>query len=231
MGRSRSRLQIVLLGSALATWPACGDNVGPATSGYLEISISAVGLPITYGLRILSVDVGTETHRFTPHFSLLRLVLAELEPADYTLTLGGVPSGVPADCTVADGSERTVTVAPGGRHFVKFELECTGGTVQIMTSTTGVDPDPDGYQVEVSQPCYYYYDYQCGSVLIPAPVNGTVIGTIATGLTRYSYVARLTDVASNCETPAPVSFDYPDQAYIAFTVTCTAASGSRGPRR
>ena len=232
MNRTRSGSLIVLIGSLVVAGPACdGTSVAPPTVGTLGITVSGFPPGDWYGFRELSVVIDGQPQAFpfydpTPHSG------HRLAPGDHTVELEGLPSGVPADCTPMDGTERTVAVVAGQQYVVTFTLACEWGRLQVHTVTTGVDPDPDGYRIEVTQ-CYYhpYYDYGCDAVFFPVPTNGTVIGTITSSMHEAVYEASLTDVADNCVASGPETFGYPAQAAIGFTVTCTSSSGSRAGRR
>ncbi len=236
MPRLRFGSLVGLTGSLVVALSAC-DGVTAPTTGYLEITV--VGFPTLLGFRSprLSVNVGGENHQFT-NYQPPHLILGEIAPGDYSVTLEGLPPGVPTECTDPEGTERTVSIAAAGRYFIRFSLSCTPGTLEVTTTTTGIDPDPDGYSVELTRVCdnyyYYYYDYgtDCGSVIhIAVPSNGAVISTIAADLTGSGYAASLLDVAGNCVQPDALSFAYPATASIEFVIVCSAISPSRTERR
>lgn len=222
MSRLRAGSVIGLLGSVMVLGPACdGDGTGLGRTG--EIAIQVSGFPPGFGPPFagLAVGFGDETRVFTLYHPVPRLAIKDLAPGTYTVRLEGLPVGVPADCEMTGLAEHQVTVRAGSVAPVVFTLACTWGRLEIATTTTGADPDVDGYTVQVSGGCYDYYDYACAGVDIPAPSNGTVIGTISASMFTATYEARVLGVADNCLAPDAISFSYPQQATISFTITCT----------
>jgi parallel beta-helix repeat protein len=88
----------------------------------------------------------------------------------------------------------------------------TAGTLEVMTSTTGVDPDTDGYTVHI--------DAAPGQVLGP---NGTL--SVA-DLIPGNHVIRLAGVAANCtvmgDNPRSEGVTEGQTTTVTFLVTCGA---------
>src|SRR5207248_2815220 len=73
---------------------------------------------------------------------------ANLSSGSHDVTL----SGVAANCTVSGGTSQTANVPAGGSTSVAFQVNCSGpttGTLNVTTTTTGANLDPDGYTVSV----------------------------------------------------------------------------------
>jgi hypothetical protein len=100
-------------------------------------------------------------------------------------------------------------------------LGCGGGTdvvlpsLSVTTSTTGVEPDPDGYSVVV--------DEGQGQPIGPAAT------LIVERLSEGAHSVALTGLAANCaaaDNPRGVTVQSGATANVAFTVTCSATSGT-----
>jgi TolB protein len=144
-------------------------------------------------------------------------------PANGTATLrvvGGTNNitliGVTPNCTVAGDNSRTVTVVVGATTETSFVSTCTStrGNVRITTVTTGVDHDPGGYQVKLTQPDEVRYERLV--------TNGS---TLVRRLPPGAYLASLEDVAPNCDATGPtadtVTVVRADTSTLAFAVVCS----------
>lgn len=235
MSRLRS-LSFVLIGSLILGGPAC-DSVAAPTAGTLDVSVTGYPPGLRLPLAELSIVIDGDTHPFQTYDPSPRLVVGSLPPGDRAVTLEGLPVEAPADCQSTDGTERTATIVAGAQTYLSFDLACTWGTLRILTATMGVNPDSDGYGVELIRECsgyYYYYYDECEPTVvadIAVPSDGTVVAPIAADLTQFTYTATLTGVAANCAAPAPLTFVYPAQAHIGFSVACSASSASRAGGR
>lgn len=92
----------------------------------------------------------------------------------------------------------------------------TTGSLEVTVSTTGAEPDPDGYTVQVdAQP-------------VQAIETGATVrdGSVSPG----SHTVQLAEVAANCsvagENPRMVSVTAGQTATVAFSVTCSATTGA-----
>ena len=92
----------------------------------------------------------------------------------------------------------------------------TTGTLEITTATGGVEPDADGYTVQVGTAAAEAIDAS-GTVTSPEMDPGT-------------YTVQLTGVAANCtvagENPRTVTVTAGQTTTVAFTIACTATTGS-----
>jgi Tol biopolymer transport system component len=137
-------------------------------------------------------------------------------PVNGTLTVDSVPAGshrialtgVAANC--ATDSAKSVTVTSGQTTAVTFDVTCATnvGTLQIVTSTDGLDIDPDGYTIWV------------GTDSVAMNAVDTVDLDLAPGFPHLT----LTGQAANCtphakpDTTAAVTFG--TTTSVVFAVTC-----------
>lgn len=182
-----------LLGLAAIQASGCGESTAPAPA-----------------LGALSVVVSTQG------------VITDLDPDGYLLTIDGMPSqsievnatvtlanlrigrhvaqleGLSSNCAVSGLNPRSFDVVENSSVSVSFFVACAAkrGTLQISTTTTGVDPDVDGYwlalNLEDSNVRESLQVRATGSVTIPLMRAGT-------------YLISMYGVAANCdiEPPAP----------------------------
>jgi hypothetical protein len=184
---------------------------------------------ITCATRVGDLDVTTTTTGI------------DLDPDGYTVTVNGGPSqaigingsitfvglaegdhaveltGVAGNCTVSGANPRTVTVPFAGTTATAFTVSCTArvGDLDVSTTTTGSNLDPDGYTVAVD-----------GAQSQAIGINGTVTFT---GLTEGDHTVELLGVASNCTVgganPRTVAVPFGGTGTTTFTVTCAARAG------
>jgi glucose/arabinose dehydrogenase len=126
--------------------------------------------------------------------------------------------GVAANCAVIGDNPRIVTVSGEAVVATTFEVSCTSGgssggatgTLEVSTSTTGAELDPDGYTVTVN-----------GTVSAPLATNGTDSGQFSAG----DHTLELSGVAPNCtvtgSNPRTVTVPAGGSAATQFDVTCT----------
>jgi Tol biopolymer transport system component len=145
------------------------------------------------------------------------------------LTLEGVPagdhlvglSGVAGNCQILGDNPRTVTVIAGASVSAAFEISCTAppanaGSLRIITTTTGTDPDADGYAFAVD-----------GGSSQPIGVSATAtVANVAAG----SHSVRLSGLAGNCSlqgaNPRSATVSTGVSADVSFAIVCTAARGA-----
>ncbi len=129
-----------------------------------------------------------------------------------------VLSGVAGNCSVANGTSRTVTLAAGGTATASFAVSCTAstGSLDVTTSTSGGSPDPNGYTFSVD-----------GGA---SQAIGTDATVTLTGLTAGSHTVILSGLASNCTvsggTSRTVNVPAGGTGTASFSVSCTALPGS-----
>ena len=150
------------------------------------------------------------------------LRLSGVDGGDHEVHLGDVAP----NCLVSGENPRTLSVAVGGvtrdtaRTTFTVACEPATGTARIITSTTGADPDPDGYLMGID--CYYdcsYYRYYAEQM----SVNDTVV---VPGVPTGSHTFQLDGVAANCtvsgENPRTIHVTGGVTTDVLFTVSCTA---------
>ncbi len=193
----------------LATWVACGgeDLVTP-TTGELTVSVSTSGEEPDADGYILSLDGQPWTSLESNGSGTFTV-----PEGDHTVELGGVA----ANCSVGGERARGVRVLADQDHSVSFEVTCvsTAGGVTVTTSSTGPQPDDDGYSVDID-----------GGEPQTIGINAAVAFT---GLTAGEHVVELQGVADNCtvagENPRAVTVVAGAMAETVFEVTCVATLG------
>jgi hypothetical protein len=143
-------------------------------------------------------------------------------------TLSGIPAGshtvglagLAANCQAAGENPRAVTVAGGATTDVSFAVTCTvpgptTGSLEISTTTTGPNQDPDGYLLSVD-----------GGANQPIGTNATV--TLA-NVSAVQHTVRLLGLAANCavsgDNPIGAAVPAGGTARVSFAVTCVATAG------
>ncbi|MGH7460896.1 MAG: TolB family protein, partial [Longimicrobiales bacterium] len=127
--------------------------------------------------------------------------------------------GVPANCTVADGSSRGISVTPGETMDITFSSRClpTRGNVRIRTTTAGVDPDPNGYRVSLV--------HRDTALQVDVPTSGAVL---TPRLIPGSYTVTLLGAAVNCESAGPnphtLTVAPGDTIAALYNITCVPAA-------
>jgi hypothetical protein len=163
---------------------------------------------------------------------------SSLAAGSYTVTLGGVPD----HCTLEDDAPQHVSVTVGGAQRdvkqVGFAATCQAitGDISITTRVTGVQPDANGYLVEIDgHPALvrvlcgfycYYYGHGYGDFYIEIPLRLTPNETrLAERIAPGNRSVKLTEVAANCtvagEHPRTVSVVLGATRETTFDVVCT----------
>jgi hypothetical protein len=188
-----------------------------ATSGSIAVSTATSGPGSDPDGFDLLLD-GTERGPIAPGATLS---LSGLAPGPHTLGL----TGLAANCQVAGENPRSLTVLPGETSPVSFAVTCgmpatSAGTLEITTSTSGSNPDPDGYSVAVD-----------GTSSQPIAINATLA---LPNISAAQHSVRLLGVAANCtisgSNPKQTTVATGGTARVAFTVTCAAAPGTGSVR-
>jgi probable HAF family extracellular repeat protein len=90
------------------------------------------------------------------------------------------------------------------------------GTLEVTTSTAGLDPDQDGYTVQLDAE--------------PAQPIGSAATVRTTDITPGNHTVQLAGIAANCavaeENPRTISVSAGETTTVSFTVSCTATTGS-----
>jgi hypothetical protein len=200
--------RLAAVGLALLSLAGCaGDSTGPAGgAGDARIATSTAGQDVDPDGYTLVVD--SEESR--PIGVNDTVEASTLPPGRFVFELDGVAP----NCAVEGSNPRALRVRAGEMASTTFEVGCEArtGDVEITASTSGQDPDPDGYTVTI--------DDADPRSLDP---NGTV--TVA-GLDRGKHDVELGDVAPNCsvqgENPRQVHVPGGGTGSTVFEVGCEA---------
>ncbi len=177
------------------------------TAGVLQVVTTTTGENPDdgYTLAVDGSDAGTIGANDTAR-------TADLETGEHTVRLGDIA----LNCRLGGDPERTLTVPSEDMVETKYEVFCTDrvGNLRIITSTTGLFPDPDGYEVVI----------EFGG---PIPIGSTdvaTVGSVAGGVTRVQLIEST--VADNCsvegENPRTVNVPSGGLVNTLFDVTCGA---------
>jgi hypothetical protein len=195
---------ILIVGVSLS---ACADPAGdlaggPVSSsiGTLVVSTATVGDdpdPDGYQLTVddaASLDLGpTETTEI------------DLPSGRHSLRL----LGVAGHCTVTPATPFEVDVPAGSTTPGAFQVGCPGTTIRVAVTTTGLDPDQDGYQLTI--------DGVSTLALIP---TGTAQVNVAPG----RHTLQLLGVAEHCSvasgTVLELDFARGTTTPVAYQVEC-----------
>lgn len=135
---------------------------------------------------------------------------ADLPTGEHAVRLGDMA----LNCRLAGDPERNVAVPSDDLVETKYEVFCTDrvGNLRLVTTTTGLFPDPDGYQVVI----------EIGG---PIPLRSTgvkTVGSVVGGINRVRLVEA--SVADNCtvqgENPRSVDVPSGGLAVTEFDVAC-----------
>jgi hypothetical protein len=141
---SHTSLNLLLAaGTCLGLGACSGDATDPEGTGTLNVIITTAGVspdPDGYEIRVGSLPLV----RAAPSDSLR---VADVPAGSVDV----VVSGVEPNCAVAGGLTHDVEIAEGQTARLALAVECqpTTGSIRIEATLTGVDLDPDGYQVEL----------------------------------------------------------------------------------
>ena len=213
--RSVARVLAVLAMASAVSWFGCGgggsDLAGPEP-GSLDVTIATSGPEPDPDGYTLSID-GAAPEAIAVNASRHTEGMA---PGNHTVALAGLAG----NCTVGTGVGVTVEVLAGGAAAVRFDVACaaTTGTVEVVTTSAGSPPDPDGYQLQLD-----------GAPAQPIGISATVsIPAVAPG----AHTVGLVGLAANCsldgDNPRPVTVSAGAVAPVAFTISCTALPPSTG---
>jgi hypothetical protein len=186
-----------------------------ATSGTIEVATVTSGAgsdPDGFALLLDGSDRG-------PIGVSTTASIAGLTPGTYVVGLAGLA----VNCQVVGENPRSVTVTPGQTAQVPFSVTCTApapnsGTLEVTTTTSGSDQDPDGYGLRVD-----------GGASQPIGLNATVaLSNVSAG----QHTVQLLEMATNCRVaganPAQATVPSGGTTRVAFAITCTSLPPGTG---
>jgi large repetitive protein len=187
-------------GSLTVTATTSGADVDP--DGY-TVTVDAASSGVVTGTN--SVDVGG------------------LVAGDHAVGL----SGIADNCQVEGDNPRVVTISSGEDAAVRFSIVCTAiqpgtGTIRVNSSTSGADPDADGFLATL--------DGAGAGIAVPA-TGSAAFPNVAAG----AHTVTLSGVASNCSvaegTTASTSVAPGVVSDVSFSITCSAIPPTVGSIR
>jgi WD40 repeat protein len=185
---------------------ACGgdDGAGPGEGALEVVAVTLGSAPDPDGYTVSLGRTGAATWALPSNGSLM---IPSLAPGADSLTL----SGVAGNCLVGDGLVHPVTIVAGDTARVELSINCPASPLQVTASTTGSDPDQDGYDVTLD-----------GSVQGQLLPNDDVLAFPALG--PGAYAIGLSGVSPNCtvsgENPRTVTVDPDHPTTVHFDVAC-----------
>lgn len=193
-------------GLCLALLVACngGDTSGNG-AGSLHVRVTPSSSPLDPDGFAARIDDGSSR----PIPAGGELELEGMLPGDHKVEL----TDVDAPCEVTTENPLTVTVVSGDVVTASFTVVCEHtGFIQVRTQTTGEDPDPNGYFLDVD-----------GQNAPTIGVNSTATLAVSVG----THAVAISDIADNCAAQAPgatqnVTVNGGETAHLTFTVACTA---------
>jgi len=205
-------VDVPLLGSVSVTFTVrCAPSAPPAT-GDLTVTTSTTGSNLDSDGYTVTLDGNTNR----PIGTNGSVTFTGLSAGNHTVVL----SGVAGNCSVNGGTSRTVNVPAGGTASTSFAVSCVAtppptGDLTVSASTTGTNPDADGYTVTLD-----------GGASQALATNGSVTFT---GLPAGNHAVVLSGIAGNCSvsggTSRTVNVPGGSTASTSFAVSCAAVGG------
>lgn len=176
-----------------------------ATAGVLQVVTATSGENPDdgYTLAVDGLDVGVIGANDTAR-------TADLETGEHIVRLGDIA----LNCRLVGDPERNVLVPSEDMIETKYEVVCTDqvGNLRLVTSTTGLFPDADGYEIVI----------ESGDPITMRNTEVKTVGSVAAGVTRVRLLES--SVADNCTLQGenPRTLDVPAGGLIdtLFEVTC-----------
>src|SRR5215208_6460065 len=196
-----------------------GDSLGPgdaSDTGSLTVAASTTGSEIDSDGYTVTVDAAGEGA-----LNGNVVTVSGMAPGDHSVGL----SGVADNCQVQGDNPLLVTISPGAAASVTFDIVCTtpppeAGSIQITATTSGPDPDPDGYFVQldgiepgVSVPA-------TGSASFPSVVVGSHSLTLSGLASNCSVAGGSTNITTTVSSEAP--------SVVSFAVDCVGLTPTTG---
>ncbi|HXG73063.1 MAG TPA: hypothetical protein VNJ04_20910 [Gemmatimonadaceae bacterium] len=197
-----------LLGLAAMLALGCGDSSGPNT-GTIRVTTLTLGSGV--GPDGYSVNVTGLPRQALPASGTVDI--AGVPAGDRTVALGGVAG----NCLVVEPNPRRVNLAAGGTLEVVFTVRCQeAANVQVTTTTTGIDLDPDGYSLDLRPEKGPSLNFRLAQ-------NGTAGFSAAPG----NYLLTLYGLTANCDvalpSPRQITVAAGGAARITLDIKCEAA--------
>lgn len=222
---------VLQLGGTAANCTVAGENPRPvsipsgettivafavtcrATIGSLQVSSTTVGAspdPNGYLISLDGADQGTLGQNDA-------ISLTSIAPGDHLVGLAGVTG----NCQVEGDNPRDVTFTPGESVTADFEISCAApppdaGAIRLISTTTGTDPDPDGFVFTLDNDA-------------SQPIGDNATATLD-NLAAGSHTVRLSGIAENCdlqgENPRTAMASSETVAEVRFEITCSASTGT-----
>ena len=176
-----------------------------ATAGVLQVVTATSGENPDdgYTLAVDGLDAGVIGANDTAR-------TADLETGEHTVRLGGIA----LNCRLIGDPERNVLVPSEDMVETKYEVVCTDqvGNLRLETSTTGLFPDADGYEIVI----------ETADPITMRHTEVKTVGSVAAGVTQVRLLES--SVADNCTLQGEGSrvVDVPAGGLIEerFEVTC-----------
>lgn len=198
----RTTLAVPVLSLALLAAACSGDGGTGLATGSIKVVVNPATSPFDGNGFAAQVDQAAPRH--VPDDGIV--TFDALNPGDHTITL----SSIDPPCSTVN-NPRSVTVTAGDITTITFNINCVStGFIAITTHTTGTNPDPNGYAVEV--------DGNDAPIIEP---NGTLTVAVDAG----GHVVQLTDIAANCavqdgEPSQNVTVTAGETAQANFVIAC-----------
>jgi hypothetical protein len=177
--------------------------------GDLDVTTATSGSDLDPDGYTVTVDGGS-SQAIGSNGTVTFTALAE---GDYSVELTGIAD----NCTVSGANPRTVAVSFDATGSTTFTVTCAArvGDLDVTATTTGSDPDPDGYTATVD-----------GTTSQTVGTNGVVTFT---GLAEGDRSVELTGVAINCTVsgtnPRTITVPFGGTATMTFSVDCVPRVG------
>ena len=197
----------IFVASALTVFliAAC-DSTEPRGPGSIFITSSATSPEPNSQFFQYDIVVDNGSPRTAFVYETVNHIVNGLAPGAHEVRLNGVPT----TCNIGQ-NPRPVNLRGDDTALVVFNIQCprTTGDVQVNVTTTGPDPDPNGYVLVFST---------LGSISIPSSFS-QLLRFIPAG----TYSVSLTDVAANCTggSAQNITITAGQTSTVTFAVTCT----------
>jgi hypothetical protein len=215
-GGSSKSVSVAANGTTTVTFNVTCHAVGPST-GSIRVTTTTSGADEDGDGYQFAVDGGAAQPIATDGAG----TASGIAPGTHEVVL----SDVAANCVVENGSSKTASVAAGTTTTVDFTITCSAippsvGAIRVTTTTTGSDPDGDGYQFAID-----------GGTTQGIGVNGSqTVDNVAAG----GHEVTLSGVADNCsvDDDSKSAVVTPgNTAEVSFTITCSPIPPSTGSIR